>query len=145
MKNYSSLVEVQPEIIGLWEAAWEAQPTKENPFVLTFETEAEATSMRQRLYQARKKLVKEGYPNSQNLNKLEISMRDSRTIAFIFPNWLRVAQAKLAEAGFNPTIVVTDVPPPPPPPPLPPDEDRSALAQTLKDLFPNRPREEDEV
>lgn len=103
-KTYKTIQEVHPEIIQLWERAWEMQPTKDKPWELVLDTEQHARSMRQRMYSSRKKLLAEGYPDSVNFNKMELRVVGCKLQLFL-PSWITIAREALQKEGVSPAMV----------------------------------------
>lgn len=103
MKKYTSILELSPELVQIWEVAWQKKPSHTDPMVIDTASEQEALSLRQRLYQVRKKLVKEGYPGAVNLNKLELAREAGSTKLMIrMPRWLAAVQTTLKKEGVEP-------------------------------------------
>lgn len=133
MKKYTSILDLSPELVQIWEVAGQKKPSFDNPMIVETSSKREAVSLRQRLYQVRKKLIKEGYPSSVSFNKLEIAMEEgSNQLLIRMPRWLAAVQTTLKKEGVEP---MTD------------DElentrqlmeaaETSAQTEALKNLFP---------
>lgn len=133
MKKYTSILDLSPELVQIWEVAGQKKPSFDDPMIVETSSKREAVSLRQRLYQVRKKLIKEGYPSSVSFNKLEIAMEEgSNRLLIRMPRWLAAVQTTLKKEGVEP---MTD------------DElentrqlmeaaETSAQTEALKNLFP---------
>lgn len=144
MKQYDTTTEVPIEIIQIWEAAWAAQPTSENPFVIPCDDKKGMTSLRQHLYQARKRLVTEKYPGSMDFYKLEIHPVDTR-IEIRLPSWFRAVKGALRDAGV-PEVPQPQRPELPPEPVKLVEEEVQPLSsenlKTVQHLFRTQPGEQ---
>jgi len=129
LKTFNSITEVHSEIIQIWETAWLKQPSQKAPWIIQFDDQAKAISMRQRMYAARKKLLELNYPNAANFNRLEVSTsQKDGSIAIYLPSWITAVRQALVEAGVEPIIDTA--------PEIPPVEPESQMAETLLQLFP---------
>lgn len=133
MKKYTSILELSPELVQIWEVAWQKKPSFTDPMIIDTGSEQEALSLRQRLYQVRKKLIKEGYPGAVNMNKLELAREPGSTKLMIrMPRWLTAVQDTLRKEGMEPMteeeleIARTAME----------AAETSAQTQALKELFP---------
>lgn len=144
VKSYNTVTEIPQELITLWETAWQAQPTKDNPFVVELESEKEVNNFRQHMYMARKQLTKEHYPGAQQFNKLSIINLGGNRVGIVLPSWFSAVQTSLEKAGVElPGPEILPTAPPASPTELLSDAEREAEEnlpenlRTIQALFKN--------
>lgn len=105
MKTFTAGVhEVHPELIQILEEAVRQQPQQEKPLQIPLHSAREVKSLRQRLYSARKALLRAAYPNSTEMNKLEFGVNlENRALLIYVPRWLISVRDALKNAGVEPS------------------------------------------
>lgn len=135
MKKYDSIAEMHPDLVQIWETAWQKQLVGEK-FIIPLDNRPEAVTLRKRLYSIRKKMLKESFPNSGNYNYMQINLEENQVVIFL-PNWVVKVREALKKEGVEPAT---------------PEEDKRietieerkpSSAEVLATLFPvEQPREE---
>ena len=125
MKKYNSVVEVPSEILQTWETAWRLAQGDASPLTITLSSEREATSLRQRCYSARRKMVDARYPRSLEYDKLEIRQEGPKLV-FVLPSWIKNIRASLEEAGVGEEPAEN---------PAEPQETSDELAKTIQGIY----------